>query len=279
MAIIFKRILTIGILTLFTQIGGVIYLLCLPFFYWLKKPDINLWKRRIINCFLFAIFYLIATFFIVPPLAKKQCGRVPLPIFSNPNLKPHNAFYYCILNHHYVRPELKKAAENVADKLAKKYPGTVLCYLDANFPFFNGYPLEPHFSHRDGKKLDVSLHWKKAKSEKPIFGNPAFMGYKAYADPLPSELDVKKECLKNGKWYWYRNFEKIGTGLLFNKNNYKLDNERTAEMIRLFATHKSIGKILLEPHLKTRLGLSKYHKIRFQGCKAARHDDHIHVQL
>ena len=36
--------------------------------------------------------------------------------------------------------------------------------------------------------------------------------------------------------------------------------------------------LLLEPHLKTRLKLEKYDKIRFQGCRAARHDDHIHVQ-
>ncbi len=33
-----------------------------------------------------------------------------------------------------------------------------------------------------------------------------------------------------------------------------------------------------KPHLKTRLKLSSA-KIRFHGCQAVRHDDHIHVQL
>ncbi|MFT5619364.1 MAG: hypothetical protein ACI85I_002607, partial [Arenicella sp.] len=39
------------------------------------------------------------------------------------------------------------------------------------------------------------------------------------------------------------------------------------------------GKVFIEPHLKTRLGLENYSKIRFHGCQAVRHDDHIHVQL
>ena len=39
------------------------------------------------------------------------------------------------------------------------------------------------------------------------------------------------------------------------------------------------GKILLEPHLAHRLGVEGRPNIRFQGCRAARHDDHIHVQI
>lgn len=273
----FKHFIIIGLLTLFTQIGGVLYLLALPIFYWVNKQFNGRWKKRFFKIAFFTAFYLAATFFIVPPLAKWQCGRVPLPLWSNPNLKPHNVFYYCLLNHHYVKPTMKKAAEEVADQLAKKFPGTTLCYLDANFPFFDGYPLEPHFSHRDGKKLDISLHWKNADDKSPIFGNPSFYGYGACAEPLPGEYDTEPIC--RGKGNWYRQFEKIGTETFFDKNDYIFDEERSKEMIRLFANHPSIGKILLEPHLKTRLGLTKYNKIRFQGCKAARHDDHIHVQL
>lgn len=41
----------------------------------------------------------------------------------------------------------------------------------------------------------------------------------------------------------------------------------------------AVRKIFLEPHLKTRLKLSKYSKIRFHGCHSVRHDDHIHLQL
>lgn len=37
-------------------------------------------------------------------------------------------------------------------------------------------------------------------------------------------------------------------------------------------------KILIEPHIPARLGVSS-RAIRFQGCRAARHDDHIHNQI
>ena len=270
------RLLIVGLLTLFTQVGGVIYLLCLPLFHVIKKFTSG-WKKGFAQWSCFVVIYSLFTFLIVPPLAKWQSGRVPMPIWNHPNLKPHNFFYYCFLNHHYVRPTLKSAAENVANVLAKKYPGTVLCYLDANFPFFNGYPLEPHFSHRDGKKLDISLHWIKSKTGQPMFGNPSFYGYGACASPLPGEYDTANHCGNDGNWF--RRVETIGAELFYNTNNFELDSERTREMIRLFAEQKTVGKILLEPHLKTRLNLTQYGKIRFQGCKAARHDAHIHVQL
>jgi len=38
------------------------------------------------------------------------------------------------------------------------------------------------------------------------------------------------------------------------------------------------SKIFIEPHLKKRLELANK-KLRFQGCKATRHDDHIHLQI
>jgi len=39
-----------------------------------------------------------------------------------------------------------------------------------------------------------------------------------------------------------------------------------------------VAKILLEPHMVKRLGVASP-LIRFQGCRAARHDDHIHVEV
>ena len=50
-------------------------------------------------------------------------------------------------------------------------------------------------------------------------------------------------------------------------------------ILLLFSRHPDIDKIFLEPHLKSRLRLSSYGKIRFHGCAAVRHDDHIHIQL
>ncbi len=36
---------------------------------------------------------------------------------------------------------------------------------------------------------------------------------------------------------------------------------------------------IIEPYLKKSLGLGTESKIRFQGCQAVRHDDHIHLEL
>lgn len=271
---IISQIFIIGILTLFTQVGGLIWLLCYPIFFWTNARWSGRWQRRLVKWSSFALVYLAFTSFLIPPLAKWQCNRVPLPIWENPNLKPHSVFYYCILNHHYVKPELKATAENVAERLAKKYPGTVLVYLDANFPFIDGYPLEPHFSHRDGKKLDIALHWTDAKNQQLIFGSPSWYGYGASAKALPGENDMSTICKT-----WYRNLLVNAAEVFLNKESYEFDEQITREMIRLFAKEKTVGKILLEPHLKSRLGFGSYSKIRFAGCHAAPHDDHIHVQM
>ncbi|MBK9017250.1 MAG: hypothetical protein IPM82_26120 [Saprospiraceae bacterium] len=230
------------------------------------------WKRRLLSAFTFLVFYFLVNIFVVPPLAKWQCGRVPLPVFGHPNLKPHHVIYYCGLNHHYVRPEVKATCERVAEKLASKYPGTRIFYLDANFPFFDGYPLEPHFTHRNGTTVDIALHWLDAKTGKQIEGAPTALAYGVSATPLSGEVDLDEKCGN-----WLRNIEMNIVQHFYNKENYQLDEARTGEMTRLFSQEKAVRKILLEPHLKTRLGLGRIDKIRFQGCKAARHDDHIHV--
>lgn len=50
-------------------------------------------------------------------------------------------------------------------------------------------------------------------------------------------------------------------------------------LVAAFARRRAIGKLFLEPHLKSRWRLGAYDKIRFHGCKAVRHDDHLHIQL
>lgn len=267
-----KHVIIIGLLTLFTQAGGIIYLLCLPLFYWINKSKKAGWRAVWLNIASFSAIYLLANIFLVPPLAKWESGRVPLPVFGNPNLKPHQMLYFAALNHQYVRPTVKASCENVAVQLAKKHPGTKLYYLDANFPFFDGYPLQPHYSHRNGITVDIALHWQKAATGKAIDGAPFPLAYGISATPLPGEVDMEAEC--NNR---FRSIEMWITNRLVQEENYQLDEEITAEMIRLFLKEKSVCKILLEPHLKKRLGLEKADKVRFQGCKAARHDDHIHV--
>jgi len=31
--------------------------------------------------------------------------------------------------------------------------------LDANFPFFDGFPILPHLSHNDGNKIDIAFYY------------------------------------------------------------------------------------------------------------------------
>lgn len=44
-------------------------------------------------------------------------------------------------------------------EMAHTFPGTVTLYLDANFPFFDGFPLLPHLSHVDGRKRDIAYYY------------------------------------------------------------------------------------------------------------------------
>ena len=58
----------------------------------------------------------------------------------------------------------------------------------------------------------------------------------------------------------------------------RLDEERTRSLTQALVDRPAIRKLFIEPHLRDRLSVPSS-KIRFQGCHAARHDDHIHVQL
>jgi len=56
-----------------------------------------------------------------------------------------------------------------------------------------------------------------------------------------------------------------------------IEPARTAALIRQVLADLRVGKVFVGP-LAASLGLS-HPRLRFQGCRAARHDDHIHVQL
>lgn len=118
--------------------------------------------------------YFLTTFLIVPAIAK-PFGRVPLPMTETNHLQPLNILTY-FLNRHYVRPELKQTAFEVANQMNKKFPGTITNYLDANFPFNDKFPLIPHLSHNDGKKLDLSFCYRDAKTNEPTNECPSFIG-------------------------------------------------------------------------------------------------------
>ncbi|MBF8150335.1 hypothetical protein ITJ86_10545 [Winogradskyella sp. F6397] len=251
------HIILIIVLTTMTQVGGIIWLLAVIISYQTKKG------KRIV----FPLLYLLFNLVIIPPIAS-HFGREKLPWFG-PELQPRNWFYPLAFRN-YVNPELKLELEDAAHVLYKS--GITITYLDANLPFFNGFPLLPHLSHNDGKKIDISLMYLDEQGQ-PTNKKPSTSGYGVFANTENSYS--AKSCLSKG--YWQYDFTKYLTfGTL---NNLKLDTKKTAQLIKQLLSIPSSQKLFIEPHLKTSLGLSAQSKIRFTGCHAVRHDDHIHLQI
>ncbi|AUC83406.1 hypothetical protein [Lacinutrix sp. Bg11-31] len=250
------HVFLILILTVFTQVGGLIWLITLII--WKYKN----WKKR----YVFAILYLVCNLLIVPSLSK-HFGREQLPI-SNDNLKPRNLFYPLFFRN-YVTPELKELLIKSSETL--KTENIKITYLDANFPFYNGFSLLPHRSHNDGKKIDISFIYK-TKEGQITDKKPALSGYGIY---VIEENYNTINCIKKG--YWQYDFTKYLT--LGEINDLDFDAINTKKVILTFLSQNKTQKIFIEPYLKKNLGLVNYSKIRFHGCKAVRHDDHIHLQI
>lgn len=266
-------LLLICLLTAVTQIGGIVFLISLSISGLIDRSLSKRWTRVIVKVLSFATLYLVFVFVIVP-LTARSFGRVPLPIFENRNLKPAN-IWTCLLNRNYVRPQLRDIAYKVAEGMNNKFPGTTINYLDANFPFINKFPLLPHLSHNDGKKLDLSFQYNDSRTGQMTNDIPSFIGYGICEEPKDGEENKPEDCDKKG--YWQYNLLRYNVSQS-NKKKFTLDNKRTKGLVNSFASQVGVGKIFIEPHLKTRLGLTSS-KIRFHGCQAVRHDDHIHVQL
>lgn len=231
------------------------------------------WTQVTAKVLSFVTLYLIFVFVVVP-LTAKSFGRVQLPVFKNRHLQPAN-IWTCLLNRNYVRPQLREITYNVAESMNSKYPGTTINYLDANFPFINKFPLLPHLSHNDGKKLDLSFQYNDSQTGQMTNDIPSFIGYGICEEPKEGEENKPADCDKKGYWQYNLLRDIVSQD---NKDKFTFDNKRTKELVNSFASHDGLGKIFIEPHLKTRLGLTSS-KIRFHGCQAVRHDDHIHVQL
>lgn len=269
-----KTVLIVSLLTILTQVGGLVYLLYKPLGFRLKKRIPNKWASRGYRFLSFTMFMLVFSILIIPPIAK-QFGRVPLPLFSSTEipLKPANLLL-CFANRHYVHPELKKATIQIAKALQLHDAAARLIYLDANFPFIANFPLLPHLSHDDGEKLDLGFLYRHPKSKQLQKNAPTSLGYGFCEKPQKGEKDQPALCAKSGNWQY-----SLLTKLTRPKPAYQFDASANKALLQIIVRNKSIGKVLLEPHLKTRLGFSQVNKIRYHGCHAVRHDDHIHIQL
>ena len=252
------------LLTAITQIGGLVYLVSVLLFAKSKQ------LRRLKQASTFVLLYSLSTWLIVPPIAK-QFGRVPIK--NSLSLKPTNAIYVW-LNRNYVKPKLRQVLTETSVKLHAKYPGIRLQYLDACFPFGEGFPLLPHLSHNDGKKVDLSFIYMQADGTLTN-KKTSRTGYGVFVAPLKNETDYTQYCKNQGSWHY--DFPKYIT---LGKTNKKLQlaNKPTAYIVNELCKQTATHKIYIEPNLKKRLKISSS-KVRFHGCVAVRHDDHIHLQI
>jgi hypothetical protein len=266
-------VLFIVLLTVLTQVGGLIFLGTLPVFKLIGKKFNNKYSKWSLQFLSFLFIYSAFTFILVPVIAK-PFGRVPLPATEAEHLRPLN-FMTVFLNRNYVRVDLRDAVLRTANQMNKKFPGTSINYLDANFPFFNKFPLLPHLSHNDGKKLDISFCYLDKKSGQAVNDCPSFIGYGVCEAPKAGEVDNADACEKKGYWQYSILQKIVSQG---NRMEFEFDEARTCAVVELLSRESKMEKIFIEPHLKKRMGL-KSAKIKAPGCQAVRHDDHIHLQV
>jgi hypothetical protein len=162
-----------------------------------------------------------------------------------------------------------------ADEMNRRFPGTRVNYLDANFPFANGFPMIPHLSHNDGRKLDLSFYYVDSKTGLATNGSPSSIGYGISELPRLNEVNTANQCSEKGFWQYSFLMKIVPQS---GKKDFVFDSVRTKELVNIFSSKVQIEKIFIEPHLKQRLELTS-NKIRFHGCRAVRHDDHVHVQV
>lgn len=234
-------------LTILTQIGGLAWLIALFF-------------RQKLIAFLLAYAALTTAAICAAP----SFGRVALNCFDSGPLQVQS-WMYCALNRNYVAPELRDVLVETAEEMDRRFPGAETLVLDANFPFLDGFPLLPHLSHDDGDKVDLAFFYQDETGYLPG-ATRSPIGYFAF-EPGPTDCTPKWPTLR-----W--DFDVLQP--LWRE--YSLDEARNTAVLRSLSSDDRVGKIFVEPHLVQTLGVA-HPSIRFQGCRAARHDDHIHFQL
>ena len=247
------------VLTLLTQVGGVI---CLAG-WWLSG---RWWKRRRIRSAVVAGVYLVATLWVVPLLAW-PLGRVPLPLWASKStpLAPRSPWFW-ILNRHYASPDARNLVVEAARRVRANHPGTVVHYLDAGFPFWDGFVMLPHLSHRSGKVIDLAFCYERGGAR--YGASPSPVGYGIYEGPKPGEAQPYRR-----QFSWFRWDLPLVQRIRWGN---QLDQKRTRDLLQFLLNDDRTLKVLLEQHLQDRLGLSDP-KLRVQQLQAARHDDHLHL--
>lgn len=269
-------ILAALLLTALTQIGGILLWLGWPFLEWVYR---RLRPRGgpaaiLATLTLYSVLYAVVSIAIVPPVAS-AFGRERLPCLAEAG-RPLGAVspFFCLTNRNYARPAMLRLLDDLSTAMAQASPGTVTSYLDAGFPFFDGFPMLPHLSHRNGRDVDLAFfYWRHSLAEPIPAGGSWPVGYWLYVQPRPGDPQPCAVRTIDLRWDWDW-LQPVSAGLM-------LDDGRTGALLNWLsenAARYGIRKVLLEPHLQRRLTTDP-NVVRFQGCPAARHDDHLHVQM
>ena len=257
------------LLTLLTQVGGVLLIGS-----WLAARALP-WRRGRVRTtvVVFVCAYAVASAFVVPSVAP-LLGRVALPcgVFSDPGVRPRSLLY-CVLNRHYVTANLYAALAALGDDMAARHPGAEVVYLDASFPFIDGFPLLPHLSHDGGRQVDLAFYYAADDGTASAMITPSPIGYWGFEQPRPGDY---RPCQSvSGPLRWDLDWLQP---VLPERSLHVPANQTLMQWLARDPHGFGITRVFLEPHLQTRFGVTGG-RIGFQGCHAARHDDHVHVTV
>jgi hypothetical protein len=261
------------VLTLLTQVGGVIFILAVLAARLAFPKALGGWRRTGLVVILFASLYAAVSIFAIPPLAAFG-GRVPLPCRAEPG-RPFAAAnaIFCAFNRNYADARFVPLLTDLSRSIDRAFPGTTTLYLDASFPFLNGFPLMPHLSHSDGRKLDIAYYYSTPDGTYLPRVTRSPIGYFAFEQPGPTDPQVCPPHWLTLRWDL--------NGLQSLYPDRPIDPVRTRATLLWLTTAGQkfdIERLFIEPYLATRIGVSSP-LLGFQGCRAARHDDHIHIQI
>jgi hypothetical protein len=268
-------IIVFVVLTALTQIGGIVFVVSVLLVSWLLgSRDWNLLFRWIAHLLGFAMIYTAVTVAAVPPLAR-EFGRHPLPCLPSAK-RSYGALHpaYCLLNRHYVSARAHRMLSALAKAMNRVSPGTTVAYLDAGFPFLDGFPMFPHVLHDDGRSVDLAFFYTNSRGVYRRGLARSAIGYWAFEQPRHGET---RSCRQD-----------IGFGLRRNLGflqrywrPLRLDRARTKAMTEWLVREGpkyGVERVYLEPHLVNRFAIASP-LLKFQGCHAERHDDHIQVRF
>ena len=248
-------------LTLLTQIGGVAYVIALLATWPWRGAGSPRWRRTV--CLTVATLLVYASASWAMPLLATHFDRVPVRCGATTKVA-------CWLNRAYVRSTTISVVNKLDRDIASRFSHSHVTILEGSFPLFDGFPLPPHLSHHDGRKVDLAYFYRDANGRPIARGSPSPIGYFHFQQARPGDREPCAGRFTPLRWGF--------SWLQPKAPAWVLDEERTRAMILWLKARPEVTRIFIEPHLADRLGVGGG-KVRFQGCRAARHDDHLHVEI